>query len=299
LLLILVQYEGMYRLICLFLVVVCFGCAPSTVPPDVVLGTPPQRVISTLPSITEVLFDIGLGDRIIGDSAFTKYPPEAAGIAKIGGLYDINRERIISLKPDLVILSVENASLRQSLSVPVLTVDHTTLSGVLNSYLIIGEVFGSDALAVARRKRQELLDKLNAFEARKEGKEPIRTLISIDRSYGTGRIQHLFVAGEDSFLSEVVTKAGGENAAASIGLLAPMLSAEGVIHLAPDVIIDIQIGGIDPAKSLADWQSLGNSVPAVRHRRIFVLTDDFASIPGPRTPILVEKIVRYFESTEL
>ena len=289
----------MYRLICLFLVVVCFGCAPSTVPPDVVLGTPPQRVISTLPSITEVLFDIGLGDRIIGDSAFTKYPPEAAGIAKIGGLYDINRERIISLKPDLVILSVENASLRQSLSVPVLTVDHTTLSGVLNSYLIIGEVFGSDALAVARRKRQELLDKLNAFEARKEGKEPIRTLISIDRSYGTGRIQHLFVAGEDSFLSEVVTKAGGENAAASIGLLAPMLSAEGVIHLAPDVIIDIQIGGIDPAKSLADWQSLGNSVPAVRHRRIFVLTDDFASIPGPRTPILVEKIVRYFESTEL
>jgi len=290
----------MCRLIVPFLIV-CLGCVPAApvVSPDVVPDAPPQRIISTLPSVTEVLFDIGLGDRIVGDSAFTKYPPETAKIAKIGGLYDINRERIISLRPDLVILSVENVSLRQSLAAPVLTVDHRTFSGVLESYLIIGEVFGPDILTVARRKRKELLDKLSEFDARREGKEPIRTLIAIDRSYGTGRIQHLFVAGADSFLSEVVERAGGENVAASTGLLAPMLAAEGIIHLAPDVIIDIQISGIDPERSLADWQSLGNSVPAVRNRRILVLTDDFASIPGPRTPILIEKIVRYFESLGL
>jgi len=289
----------MYRLMVPFFIV-CLGCAPSSppVPPDVVPDMPPQRIISSLPSITEVLFDIGLGNRIVGDSFFTKYPPETAKIAKIGGLYNINRERIISLKPDLVILSIENDSLRQSLSVPVLMVDHQTLSGVLDSYLIVGEVFGADTLAAARKKRRELLDKLHEFKVRTEGKEPIRTLISIDRSYGTGRIQHLFVAGADSFLSEVVVMAGGENVAASIGLLAPMLSAEGVIHLAPEVIIDIQISGIDSAQSLMDWQSLGNSVPAVRHRRILTLTDDYASIPGPRTPMLIEKIVRYFESLE-
>jgi len=289
----------MYRLIVPFFIV-CLGCAPSPplVSPDVIPEMPPQRIISSLPSITEVLFDIGLGNRIVGDSSFTKYPPETAQIAKIGGLYDINRERIVSLKPDLVILSVENDSLRQSLYAPVLMVDHRTLSGVLDSYLIIGELFGGETLATARKKRHELLNKLNAFKARTEGKEPIRTLISIDRSYGTGRIQHLFVAGADSFLSEAVAMAGGENVAASTGLLAPMLSAEGVIHLAPEVIIDIQISGIDPARSVSDWQSLGNSVPAVRHRRILTLTDDYASIPGPRTPMLVEKIVRYFESLE-
>jgi len=199
----------------------------------------------------------------------------------------------------LVILSVENTSLRQSLAVPVLTIDHRTFSGVLDSYLIIGEVFGADILTVARQKRKELMDRLNEFDARREGQEPIRTLIAIDRSYGTGRIQHLFVAGADSFLSEVVERAGGVNVAAATGLLAPMLSAEGIIYLAPDVIIDIQISGIDPERSLADWQSLGNSVPAVRNRRILVLTDDFASIPGPRTPILIERIVRYFESLGL
>jgi iron complex transport system substrate-binding protein len=180
----------------------------------------------------------------------------------------------------------------------VLIVNHRTLPGMVDSYLLIGELFGPDILAVAQRKRQELLDKLNDFEVRTKGRKPIRTLICIDRSAGTGRIQGMYVAGADSFLSEVVARAGGENVATSMGLLAPTLSAEGVIHLAPDVIIDLQISGIEWTQSVSDWQSLGNSVPAVKNRRILTLTDDFATIPGPRTPILIEKIMQYFESIE-
>ena len=285
---------SMYRLIFPFLAMLV-GCVPSTNSPAHREASP-QRIISTLPSITEVLFDMGLGDRIVGDSSFTKYPPETANIAKIGGLYDINREKIVSLKPDVVILSAENVTLRQSISAPVLIVDHRTLRGVLDSYLIIGERFGPDILVTAQKKQQELVDKLNEFEIRTKGRKPIRTLIAINRSSGTGRIQNLFVAGADSFLSEAVKKAGGENVAASLGLLAPTLSAEGVIHLAPDVIIDIQISGRDLAQSVSDWQSLGTSVPAVKNQRILILTDDFTSIPGPRTPLLIEKIAQYFES---
>jgi len=279
------------------LLIVFWGCTPS-VPPDVVPDTPPKRIISTQPSITEVLFDIGLGDRIVGDSPFTKYPPEAAKIAKIGGLLDINREKIISLKPDLVILPVENDSLRQSLFVPMLPVDHRTMSGVLDSYLRIGDIFGQDIQTVARKKRQELSDKLNAFDARTEGKEPIRTLISLQRYYGAGRIQDMFVAGGTSFLTEAVAKAGGVNMMLSSRMGVPMLSAEGVIDLAPDVIIDILINGSDPAQSASDWHSLGDSVPAVKYNRILMLTDDFATIPGPRTPILIEKIAQYYESID-
>jgi len=282
----------------LFWVALTLGCAPVANAPSVVPETPPQRIISTLPSITEVLFDIGLGDRIVGDSSYTKYPPEALAHEKIDGSYGFNREKIITLKPDLLILSVENEPLRQSLSVPILVVDHRMFEGVIDSYSIIGEVFGADVLNVALKKRQELLDKLHAFATRQEGKKPIRTLICIDRSRGTGQIQNLFVAGNDSFLSGVVTRAGGENVAASMGLLAPTLSTEGIIHLAPDVIIDIQISGMDGERGVSDWQSLGDRVPAVKHRRILTLTDDFASIPGPRTPLLLEKIVRYFETFE-
>jgi iron complex transport system substrate-binding protein len=198
----------------------------------------------------------------------------------------------------LVILPSESPLLRRPLSVRVLTVEHNNLQGVLDSYLIIGELFGEDILATARQKRQELLDKLNTFKERIQNRIPLRTLIVIDRSHGTGRIQHLFVAGANSFLTEVITMAGGENVAASIGLLAPQLSAEGVIHLAPEVIIDIQIPGRDLSRSASDWQSLGINVSAVRNNRILTLTDDFASIPGPRTPMLIEKIAQYFESIE-
>ena len=277
----------MYRLTYLLFLTTFLGCTPPASPPDTVPLSPPPRVISTLPSITEVLFDLGLGNLIVGDSSYTKYPPEAATIEKIGGL-DVNREKIIALKPDLIILPIENVTLRQRLSMPVLTVDHTTLGGVLDSYLAIGKLFGPDIFAVAQRKRQELIDKLE--------KKPIRTLICIDRSRGTGQIQNLTVAGAKSFLNEVITRAGGENVAASMGLPAPMLSIEGVINLAPDVIIDIQVDGTDTAQSVADWYSLGDSIPAVKHRRILTLTDDFATIPGPRTPMLIDKIVQYYES---
>ena len=281
-----------------------WGCVPPA-EPRALPETPPQRIIATLPSITEVLFDMGLGDRIIAVSSYTKYPPETAAIEKIGGHYDLNREKIISLKPDLLILPAEDELLRKSLqpfSIPVLTVEHHTLTGVLDSYLVMGELFGEDILTTARQKRQELSDRLNEWEARTpgtQGRTPIPTLISIERSRGTGRIQYLFVAGADSFLSEVVAKAGGKNAAASVELSAYQISAEGVIHLAPEVIIDLQVDGTDTAQNLSDWQSLGNSVPAVRNNRILVLTDDFASIPGPRTPILIEMIARYYESLEL
>ena len=245
---------------------------------------------------------MGLGDRIIAVSSYTKYPPETAAIEKIGGHYDLNREKIISLKPDLLILPAEDEPLRKSLqpfSIPVLTVEHHTLTGVLDSYIVMGELFGGDILTTARQKRLELSDRLNEWETRTQGRTPIPTLISIERSRGTGRVQNLFVAGAGSFLSEVVAKAGGENAAASVELSAYQISAEGVIHLAPEVIIDLQVDGTDTAQNLSDWQSIGNSVPAVRNNRILVLTDDFASIPGPRTPILIEMIARYYESLGL
>ena len=287
------------KLMLLLLATRTLGCAPSVEPPLAVLEIPPQRIVSTLPSITEVLFDIGLGDRIVGDSSYTKYPPEALTLDKIGGLHDLNCEKIISLKPDLIILSTESESLRSSLPVPALIVDHRTLEGVLDSYLVIGAICEADILRTAIKKQQELKGKLEEFDTKTKREKPIRTLISIDRSYGTGRIQNLFVAGANSFLSDVVTRAGGENVAASIGLLAPMLSAEGIIHLAPDVIIDIQISGLDSPQSLSDWQSLGNTVPAVKNHRILTLTEDFASIPGPRIPMLIEKIARYFETLEL
>ncbi|MDR0705527.1 MAG: ABC transporter substrate-binding protein, partial [Planctomycetaceae bacterium] len=137
----------------LFTCVVCFvltgnGCSPTskTMEPKTSQPVPqttkqktsrnesPQRLISTTPSLTELLFDIGIGDRIVGDSRFTTYPPETEKIEKIGGLYDGHWERIVELKPDLALIldKNENFLLRcQELGIESLAVDHASMEGVL------------------------------------------------------------------------------------------------------------------------------------------------------------------------
>lgn len=271
-----------------------------------------DRIVSTVPSITEVLFEIGVGDRIVGDSKFTVYPPETAEIEKIGGLYDVSLEKIVTLKPDLVVTLQEADSIRQRLSIfeiDTISVDHKTLEGVLESYEILGLRLGPEILETARQRRRELEERLRSFERKSRESETVRVLLCVDRSRGTGRIQNLYAVGTSPFYREVIRLAGGENVALETGLPFAGLDAEGIVHMAPDVIVELFTGEgavaatqlnddekthlIDAARQ--DWKTLPGRVPAVEKDRIFVITEDFATIPGPRTPLLVERLVEILD----
>ncbi|MBR5626732.1 MAG: ABC transporter substrate-binding protein [Thermoguttaceae bacterium] len=107
----------------------------------------PQRIISTVPSITETLFALDLQNRLVGVSDFCHYPPEADKIRKVGGYFDPNLEAMLELEPDLVLILKENQDLRrrlESLGINVLTVDHSSITGILESFEQIGAVFGDD-----------------------------------------------------------------------------------------------------------------------------------------------------------
>jgi iron complex transport system substrate-binding protein len=269
-----------------------------------------KRLISTVPSITEILFDIGVGHRLVGDSQFTQFPPETAKIEKIGGLYDMNFEKIASLKPDLVIGLIENETLRKQLdlfNIELLTVDHRSLSGIAESYEMIGQRLGMEILETARQRQTAFKERLATFENElkadesdgSKGKNRLRVLICIDRSRGTGRIQNLFVSGTNPLYQEVIRLAGGVNAASETGLPFPNLSTEGIIHLSPDVIIEFSTGGETTDKekqnqfiqtALDEWKTLGNNIPAVKNNRIYIITEHYATIPGPRTVLLIEKL---------
>ncbi len=274
----------------------------------------PLRIVSTVPSITEVLFDIGVGELVVGDSAFTKFPPETANIPKIGGLYDMNLEAIVSLNPDLVITLTENLPLRERLKdfdLETLVVDHRSLDGVLDSYDAIGCRLGTEIQAAALRRKAILVDKLGAFaQESATPTKPVPVLLCVDRMRGTGRIQGLFVAGNNPFYQEIIRLAGGENVAANMGLAFPSLSAEGIADLAPEIIVELYTGegmttisevDLEKKKDLLDaarndWKKLEVHVPAVKNDRIFVIADDFATIPGPRTPLLIEKLAAILKS---
>ncbi len=275
----------------------------------------PQRIVSTVPSITEILFDIGAGDRLVGDSSFTKYPPETQAIPKIGGLYDLNMEALVSQKPDLVITLEENAVLQERLKafgVEILRVDHRSLDGILESYDTIGRRLGTETQAVAHAKKQQLAEKMQAFSRKNAAFTPVPVLLCVDRLRGTGRIQGLYVVGTSPFYQDMIRLGGGKNVAERINLPFPTLSAEGIAELAPEVIIELftgdaanpAAGTITPTDENAkkmlktarrDWKTVDADVPAIKNGQIYIITDDFATIPGPRTPLLVEKLSSILE----
>ncbi|MDR1484894.1 MAG: helical backbone metal receptor [Planctomycetaceae bacterium] len=275
----------------------------QNLPPNNSAAKPPERIISTTPAITELLFDIGLGGKIVGDSQFTAYPPEAEKIEKIGGLYDKNIEKIISLAPDLVIFPIEDVQFDQQLQqmkFRSLPVDHRSISGLLESYELVGKIFGGIYLEQAANKRQAIDDFLRECKLQVEGKKKLRVLTVIDRQHGTGRIDNVFIAGSELFFGEVLSFAGGENVAANVGVPYPNISTEAIIDFNPDVIIDLQVI-TDKNKTTednlrADWDTLKDVVPAVKRGNVFIITDRYATIPGPRIQLLIKKISGILDS---
>ncbi|MDR0609947.1 MAG: helical backbone metal receptor [Planctomycetaceae bacterium] len=284
------------------------GCAPPQ-PQPVQRVESPQRLVSTAPSITEVLFDIGIGDRIVGDSRFTTYPPETKEIEKIGGFHDTNWEKIVGLKPDLLILLVGKelfVTQSQKAGIEVLLLDHLSMEGLSASYDLIGERFGADVMRSAQARKVILQEKLKAIQTKAVKFEPVRVLICIDRDREGGQLRNVYVAGTNPYFQDAIRWAGGINVAEATGLAFPNVSVEGILAMNPDVIVDLMISEVvgelsanptaeerdkKEADLIADWETLGHTVNAVKTGRIFILTENYATIPGPRTPQFVEKLL--------
>lgn len=291
--------------------VIClaFGCdkrTPSS-EPQVRRVESPRRLVSTVPSITEILFDIGLGDRIVGDSRFTTYPPEAKKIEKIGGLLDTDWEKIVELKPDLLLmlLGKEMCGMQSDkTAVETLVLDHRTMEGVLESYDLIGKRFGPEVMSMAQERKAALEEKLKAIRSKASAFEPVRVLVCIDRAREGGRLQNIYVAGTNPYFQDAIRWAGGMNVAETTGLPFPNMTVEGILSMNPDVIVDLMVGErssrIETGEEISnaevngfvdDWKTLGNTVNAVKTGRIYIITDNYATVPGPRTPLFVEKLL--------
>ncbi len=259
---------------------------------------PIRRIVSLAPSITESLFALGLGDRVVGVSRFCDWPPEVRNRPQVGGLFDPNLERIVRLAPDLVIgLDGQPDTLwpMHKLGLPLLVVDHRSIEGLLESIRLLGAVCG--ASAEAERLLQDIQDRLEAVRQRVAGRPRPRVLVSVQRTVGAGRIENIYISGQEGHLGRIVQLAGGENAAPSAWAAFPIVSAESLLQLDPDVILDLVPGfcsqNLPREQILADWRSL-SGLRAVREARVYLLDEDFVFRPGPRFILLVEKLAQLF-----
>ncbi len=259
------------------------------------LGTP-KRIVSLAPNITETLFALGLGDRVVGVSRFCDYPAEVKSIAQVGGFLDPSYEAIVGLEPDLVVLLTSHRDARRELEkmkLRVLVTPEETIAGIWESVRLIGETCGVPD--EADRLLTQLTERTHAVEAATAGLSRPRVLVCIGRDMDTGTIASVYAAGKKTFYDEIIDAAGGINVLGDPSVPYPQLSAEGVIELNPDVIVDlinmIPPGGKTPDEIAHQWKTLPR-VNAVTTGRVHVIVGSHALRPGPRYVQFLEEIAR-------
>jgi iron complex transport system substrate-binding protein len=253
------------------------------------------RIVSLAPSITETLYELGLGDRLVGVTRFCRYPEQAQTVQKVGGLFDLNLEQILTLKPTHVFALHENIDALQPLlrfGISIVQVDHRTVEGIKQSFSTIGEKCDVQARAAAilhdlRQREKALLKKL-------EGAPSLKTLVVVGRTHEGSRLSGVYVSGSDGFYSDVLALIGSTNVNRQRTIALPTLSPEGLLSLGAEAVVEISNqddGPVDVEKLKSLWTQYPR-MPAVVRGRVGILTEDFASIPGPRYILLAERIAR-------
>ncbi len=272
------------------------GCGGEDSVPAAVVPSP-ERIVSMSPALTETLFALGLGDRVVGVTRFCLYPEEAVGIPKVGGYLDPNWEAIVTLEPDLVVLMESHSGAMSRLSglgIRSVRVNQQKIADILASFQQLAEVCGVPDRG--EELRAEVEQRLERIRKAVLGRSQPRVLVSVGRAPGSGRLSTVWGVGPGTFLDDALRLAGGVNAVpGGVAGAYPEISTEGLLHLDPDDILDLipelEGSGMAVEAALADWQSLG-AVRAVRQGRVHVLGRHCLSIPGPRVAEVVETFAR-------
>jgi iron complex transport system substrate-binding protein len=246
-----------------------------------------ERIVSLAPSVTEILFALGVGDRVVGVSTYCDYPPQVARIDRIGTFLSPNVELILKHRPDLVIgvpspanhAPVESL---EDLGLRVLIVDP---EGVKALYAAIRRV--ADAVGVAA-EGERLVKRIETEVARVEA--PLRG-VSRPRVLMLVGLRPLVAVGAGSYQDELIRLAGGTNVAAETGEEWPRLGVEFVLSRAPEVIIDAGVEE-NAGERRAYWASFP-TIPAVRDERIYSYGAKELLRPGPRVAHTLETIARF------
>jgi iron complex transport system substrate-binding protein len=269
---------------------VALGFAVLTLPTQAAEVTP-RRIVSLIPAVTEMIFAMGGGSRLVGVSSYDRVPPEVVRVERVGGLFDPNVERILSLKPDLVVVYDTQAELKQRLNragIPFYAYEHRALADVMVTIRAIGARIGlpGEAAALASSMERDI----QAVRTRVARLPRLRTMLVFGREPSS--LRNITASGGYGFLHDMLQAAGGDNVFADILRQSVTVSTEMVLARRPDVIIELHYGESvkppDIALELQAWDVL-QSVPAIRNRRVHLLVGDEFVVPGPR---LVEGIRR-------
>jgi iron complex transport system substrate-binding protein len=254
------------------------------------------RIITMSPAVTEVAFALGAGERIVGVSQHTRYPPAALERPACGGYYNPNYEQILSLRPDLMIAHGRADKLRRFArdnGIDLLTVDLRALETLFEDVRRIGRALQLEPEAALLCAEME--HRLARVRARVARREPVRVLLVVGRE--PGALADVMTAGPRTFLNDLVKAAGGANIFGDLRSDYPVVSKEAIVARAPEVIVELRGRGEEDEETVRRvehlWRGLP-TVPAVRQGRVHVVEATYAMIPGPRIVKLAERLADVF-----
>jgi iron complex transport system substrate-binding protein len=248
----------------------------------------PQRIISVAPNVTEILFALGLGDRLVGVSSYCQFPPEALKKEKVGGYINPSLEKIVALRPDIVI-GIAEGDLKTfvdklaKLKIPVYITNPKNVSEVITSIQNIGEVTRSTPSAL--RLTQSMKERIQAIRTKVQGRPQPRVLHVLN-------FDPLISAGKGTFVDDLIRLSRGRNIAETAQGKYPRFSLEEVLAVDPEVILLASMQSNDPLTEQSRWWERWKTISAVRQGRIYVLNSDFIHRPSPRIVEGLEQVAR-------
>jgi len=254
----------------------------------------PKRIVSLVPNVTEILYAIGAGPQVVAVSSYDEEPPAVRALPKVGALLDPDTERILTLRPDLVITYGSQVDLQSQLtraSIPFFSYRHGDLAHIMATMRELGARTGH--VADAERAASALEARIAAVRARVKGRPRPRTLLVFERQSGT--LQNIYASAGRGFLHDMLDAAGGDDVLAEIEKESAQASIENILTRAPDVILELRsadrLSAAAMQREVSSWSSLA-SVPAVRNHRVIVLVGKGLTVPGPRVAEGIEQMAK-------
>ncbi|MCL6100127.1 MAG: cobalamin-binding protein [Bacteroidetes bacterium] len=238
---------------------------------------PPQRIITLAPNLTEMIYDLGLGNNLVGNTTYCDYPAAARNVDKVGDMLTFNFEKIVTLKPDIVFITVEGNTKEtydkfRELGIKIFVSNPRNFTGIKKTYLDLGKIFGIEEKA----KRKVT------------GWDSLVTKLSTEsKNYHEGSAMFLIdtkpvmLAGKNTFINEYLEICGLKNIAADSPLNYPMFSREEILRRNPDYIIYPEGNNEDFSRVLKiypEWKNL----KAVKNHHVLFVDRNLFTRPGPR-----------------
>ncbi len=254
------------------------------------IASAPQRIISLAPGITETLYFLGLDDYIAGVTTFCDWPAAARKKPRIGGFSNPSLEKIVGLKPDLIIATADGNrkdTVRQleRLGLSVYVINPSGITGFLNSIVNIGGI--TDREKEAGKLVEGLRKRLSHITRRIRNKHRPRVFFQLG-------MEPVFTVGRGTLIHEMIEQAGGINVAGQDIARYPVYSAEGIIAASPEIIVFApMVNDRNFAAVNKFWQTIGD-IPAVKNKKIYPIDADLINRASPRIFDAIEIMARIF-----